>query len=231
MLFWFELSIDSQSSSCPVSPNSSCGSPRSSHFPEHVSSPPQHYDNAPHHHTSNSEYHSYHQGFPHPAFQRSHVHFNDNSFGQAENQRGRNQANRLESPNNGNSIVSPSTPYHQPSSFSHPAFNGIPQSPFSQNGVLSGNSYPRASPIYPPHPSSPPTSSCNLQNYSTSPHPCGISQQHSNQHSPIMNCPEQLPNSLESGIPRILPYSEHPQYPESYPMSQHQQIMVRHCIQ
>ena len=46
-----------------------------------------------------------------------------------------------------------------------------------------------------------------------------------------MNCPEQLPNSLESGIQRILPYSEHQQYPESYPMSQHQQIMVRHCIQ
>lgn len=227
LTFFFINFTDSQSSSCPVSPISSCGSPRSSHFPEQIS-PSQHYDNISHLPTSNSAYHSNQQGFPHPAFPRSQMHCTDNNYSHFEHQqRGRGHVNRINSPNNGNSIVSPSTPYHQNSSSPHQAYSGVPRSSYLQNGGLVGNSYSRASQLYPPHPSLPPTTGCSRQTFPSPPHPCAISQEDGgNQHSPIMSCQEQLPNSHESGNQRILPNTDLQQYPDGYPMSPHQQVMV-----
>lgn len=218
---------NSQSSSCPVSPISSCGSPRSSHFPEQISSP-QHYDNMSHLPTSNSAYHSNQQGFSHPSFTRNQMHSTDNNYSHFEHQqRGRGHMTRINSPNNGNSIVSPSTPYHQNSSSPHQAYSGVPRSSYLQNGGLVGNSYTRASQLYPPHPALPPTSGCSRQTFPSPPHPCAISQEDSgNQHSPIVSCQEQLPNSHESGNQRILPHTDLQQYPDGYPMSPHQQVMV-----
>ncbi|XP_061181543.1 uncharacterized protein LOC133190089 [Saccostrea echinata] len=217
---------NSQSSSCPVSPNSSCGSPRSSHFPDIVSSPQQ-YDNVSHLPNPNSTFHSNQHGFPHPAYPRSHIHYNDNGLSNVENVRARNNVNRIDSPNNCNGIASPSKPYYQSSPSPNQVYGGIPQSPFLQNGVPMVNPYSRASPMYSSHPSSPTVAVSARQNFNLPTHSCAISQQNSNvQHSPAMHCPDRMPDSMDPSSPGILPHSDFHQYPEGFPTPQHQQIMV-----
>ncbi|XP_048730688.2 uncharacterized protein LOC125647894 isoform X2 [Ostrea edulis] len=213
---------NSQSSSCPVSPNSSCGSPRSSHYPELVSSP-LHYENVPHLQSSNPAFPSNQQAFHHLAYQRQ---YNDNRLSDGEHIRARNNANRLDSPNNGNSIASPNTPYYQSSSSSPDVRSGISQSPFLQSRVPMVNPYTRTSALYPPHPSSPPVSGHNGQDLSSSSHSCHISQQNSNQHLQVMNCSDQMSNSVDTSNPGIVPHPDIRQYPDGFPMSQQQQIMV-----
>lgn len=220
--YLFFFFTDSQSSSCPVSPNSSCGSPRSSHYPELVSSP-LHYENVPHLQSSNPAFPSNQQAFHHLAYQRQ---YNDNRLSDGEHIRARNNANRLDSPNNGNSIASPNTPYYQSSSSSPDVRSGISQSPFLQSRVPMVNPYTRTSALYPPHPSSPPVSGHNGQDLSSSSHSCHISQQNSNQHLQVMNCSDQMSNSVDTSNPGIVPHPDIRQYPDGFPMSQQQQIMV-----
>jgi hypothetical protein len=210
-----------------VSPNSSCGSPRSSHFPELVSSP-LHYENASHLQSSTFTFPSNQQTFHHLAYPRSQ--YTDNRPSEGEHIRARSNVNRLDSPNNGNSIVSPNTPYYQTSSSPTEVRNGIPQPPFLQSRVPMVNPYTRSSPLYPPQSSSPPVSGHSGQNLSSSPHSCHISQQNSHHHLQAMSCSDQMSNTADTGNPGIIPHPDICQYPDGFPMSQQQQqIMVSVC--